>query len=492
LNEEIKTGRRSPHICFLLNHMGSGGVQTWAITLCRRLLAEGCKVDLVRLREGKTMLHRVPEKVRTLRLHEVCPHAQVPVFGALIHFFFRAHLYLFYLVLRMVRRVAGRRHPAGEEANQEMEKWTRYAPRYLASFFSAAALRSFWKTWKFNRRLARRQSPAGGLSLGRVAYFSACAPLVARYLEQEKPDVLYSAWGTAKSAALLGGGESGHKQRLVVSLHGHLGDTRLRERKHALMWHLIPEADAVHTVSRGLADEAVRKYGTGREKILPVYNPAFHSEIPHLKLQPCAHPWIAEKGEEKIILWVGRPLLNKDPATMLHAFRLLADRRNVRLIMLGVSGKEWMTSKAREWYEPIRDRVFLGGYVDNPYSWMAGADVLVLSSRAEGLSNVLIEAMACGCPVVSTDCPYGPREILEDGRWGRLTPAGDAVALADAIEATLENPLAAGELIARAMDFSEERVMPQLMELLGLPGKQQSGVGTGPPSPLRNIPVPPA
>ncbi len=496
-DDESKQAAGVPHVCFLLDGMSMGGVQTWTITLVRRLLAEGYKVDLVHLRKGGTMLHRVPGEVRTMHLHGVRPPARVSVFGAIIRFFFITGLYPFYLVLRLARRASGRGggggRPAREAENTRMERWTLYAPRYIASFFTAAALRSFWRAWKFNRRCVRPQSPAGALPLGRVAYFSACASLVASYMEQEKPDVVYSAWGTANIVALLDRAESRHKPRLVVSLRRSFDNNPWRKMKFTLMFHFISEADAVHAVSRGVADEAVREYGIAREKILSVYNPAFHSEIPHLKRQPCAHSWIAEKGEEKTILWVGKLVLHKDPATMLHAFRLLAERRNARLIMLGMEVKAGSVSNLiREWDAPVRDRVFLQAYVENPYSWMAGADVLVLTSKSEGLPNVLIEAMACGCPVVSTDCPHGPREILEDGCWGRLTPVGDAGALVDAIEATLEDPPAAEELIARAMDFSEERLMPQLMEMLGLPGKRQSGDETFSSAPSSFVSVPPA
>ncbi len=492
-DDESKQAAGVHHVCFLLDEMSAGGVQALTIILCRHLLAAGCKVDLVRLREGHTMLHRVPGAVRTMHLHGVRPPVQVSVFGAIIRFFFVTGLYPFYLVLRSVRWAAGRGRPAREAENTRMERWTLYAPRYIASFFTAAALRSFWRAWKFNRRCARMQSSAGALSLGRVAYFSACAPLVASYMEQEKPDVVYSAWGTANIVALLGRAESVYKPHLVVSLHFPINANRVQKMKSALMFHFISEADAVHAVSRGVADEAVREYGIAREKILSVYNPAFHSEIPHLKRQPCAHPWIAEKGAEETILWVGRPVPSKDPATMLNAFRLLAERRNARLIMLGMEVKEGLVSNLiREWDAPVRDRVFLQAYVENPYSWMAGADVLVLTSVLEGLSNVLIEAMACGCPVVSTDCPHGPREILENGRWGRLTPVRDAGALADAIEATLENPPAAEELLARAMDFSEERIIPKLLEMLGLPGERQSGDGIYTPAPSSLVSTPPA
>jgi glycosyltransferase involved in cell wall biosynthesis len=121
--------------------------------------------------------------------------------------------------------------------------------------------------------------------------------------------------------------------------------------------------------------------------------------------------------------------------------------------------------------EKIRDaglhgEVRLEGFVDNPFAYMRRADLFVLSSAWEGLPGVLIQAMACGTPVVSTDCPSGPREILEGGRLGPLVPVGDPEALARAILETLRRPPAAGPLRARAGDFSLGKITRQYLELL--------------------------
>ena len=106
------------------------------------------------------------------------------------------------------------------------------------------------------------------------------------------------------------------------------------------------------------------------------------------------------------------------------------------------------------------------GFVANPQAWMARAACFVLSSRWEGLGNVLIEALACGCPVVSTDCPSGPSEILAHGEYGRLVPVADPAAMADAIAATLEAPPAREMLLARAELFSSARAVDGYLGLL--------------------------
>lgn len=106
------------------------------------------------------------------------------------------------------------------------------------------------------------------------------------------------------------------------------------------------------------------------------------------------------------------------------------------------------------------------GFVENPYCWMSRATLVAVSSRAESFCNVLVEAMACRTPVVSTDCPYGPREILANGRYGRLTPVGDSEAAADAIAATLGNPVDRERLRQRSEDFSLDRAADAYRRLL--------------------------
>jgi glycosyltransferase involved in cell wall biosynthesis len=115
----------------------------------------------------------------------------------------------------------------------------------------------------------------------------------------------------------------------------------------------------------------------------------------------------------------------------------------------------------------IVEDVHMPGFVDNPFGYMNAADVFVLSSRWEGFGNVLVEAMACGTPVVSTDCPSGPAEILEDGKWGHLVPVGDDEALAEAIVDTLDKPPVSSEqLVKRAKDFVPEKIARQYLEVL--------------------------
>jgi glycosyltransferase involved in cell wall biosynthesis len=166
-----------------------------------------------------------------------------------------------------------------------------------------------------------------------------------------------------------------------------------------------------------------------------------------------------------VLVAVGRLHEQKDFQTLLRAFALVRARRSARLIILG-EGPERPALEAGVAKLGLTEDVDLPGFVPNPYAFMAGASQFVLSSRYEGLPTVLIEAMACGCPVVSTDCPSGPGEILDNGKYGRLVPVGDAAALAEAMEATLDAPPPAAELKARADLFHIDRVIDSYRRLL--------------------------
>ena len=166
-----------------------------------------------------------------------------------------------------------------------------------------------------------------------------------------------------------------------------------------------------------------------------------------------------------MILAVGRLSDAKDFPTLLKAIVRMNEKRKVKCIILG-EGE--LREKLQGMIEQLSlsGTVDLHGFVGNPYAYLAKADLFVLSSRREGFPNVLVEAMACGTPVVATDCPSGPAEILENGKYGPLVPVGDAQALADAMLRTLDDHLPAETLIARAEEFSVEKIADQYIDLL--------------------------
>ena len=244
---------------------------------------------------------------------------------------------------------------------------------------------------------------------------------------------------------------------LVVSLRVNVG-TSYSEMRKSTARALAPVADAVVAVSRGVAADAIETLGLDERGVHTIYNPKPLADIRRLAEEEVSHPWFQDFASP-VILTALRDGRQKDPATLVAAFRLVRDRLSARLAILGNLSEAYRaeTMALAASFAVEKDVAFLG-FDENPFRYMRRAGLFVLSSRYEGLPNVLIEAMACGTPVVSTDAPYGPAEILENGRWGRLTPVGDAPVLAAAIVDALEGrALPAAALRRRADDFSADR-----------------------------------
>ena len=225
-----------------------------------------------------------------------------------------------------------------------------------------------------------------------------------------------------------------------------------------------PYADAAVGVSLGVSSELGEICGVSHDRIHTIYNPAVPDDLPRKVREVPDHPWCKEP-EPPLIVSIGRLHRQKDFPTLLIAFSRLVQHRPARLLVLGKGPLlHELLALAREL--GISGHVDFPGFVENPYAYLARARLFVLSSRHEGIGNVLIEAMACGCPVVSTDCPYGPDEILEGGRWGELVPVGDPVALAAAMVRAMESPHRREALRDRASFFSSKRAVSRYEELL--------------------------
>lgn len=222
---------------------------------------------------------------------------------------------------------------------------------------------------------------------------------------------------------------SAHQQRFPWTRHW----LRLRWRR------VYAGCDGVLCNSQGVADDLAVFLGLSRERIAVVPNPTVTPELLRRAAEPLDHPWF-RSGEPPVILGVGRLGRAKDFGSLLQAFARLRQQRACRLMILG-------QGRQRDRLRHLADRlgvaadVELPGFVPNPYAYMARAGLFVLSSLWEGCPNALIEAMATGTPVVATDCPSGPREVLAGGRYGPLVPVRDAEALAAAMAQTLDHPL---------------------------------------------------
>lgn len=230
-----------------------------------------------------------------------------------------------------------------------------------------------------------------------------------------------------------------------------------------LAGRLWRSADAVVAVSRGAAQDLERNVPGIAHLLQAIANPAVWPD--HLKQagMPVEHPWFGDR-DVPVILSVGRLVPQKNHANLLRAFAELLKSRPARLVILGEGPlRRRLTDLARRL--GVAQAVDFPGFQGNPFPFMAKASVFVLSSDHEALPLALIEALACGTPVVSTDCPHGPREILEGGKWGRLVPVRDERALAKAILDILDHPIAAEALKARANFYSVDACTDQYLNL---------------------------
>jgi len=189
-------------------------------------------------------------------------------------------------------------------------------------------------------------------------------------------------------------------------------------------------ADRIVACSQGIKNESI-DYGIPEHKISVIHNPVDLESIDQLKRQGI-------ENHKPFILFVGRLCKQKNLPLLIHAFHLIKDRWNIDLLMLG-DGEEEAPLKALVKTLGMEDRVFFKGYIMNPYPYMGQARILALSSDYEGFPCVLLEAMACGVPPVSTDCPHGPREIIQDRRNGLLVPVGNAPKFAEALDRMLKD-----------------------------------------------------
>jgi len=238
----------------------------------------------------------------------------------------------------------------------------------------------------------------------------------------------------------------------------------------------------VIAVSDGVADELERVSRTPRERIRRIYNPVVTPEFLARMEEQVDHPWLAA-DQPPVILGVGSFKIQKDFITLVRAFKRVRAVRPARLVILG-KGPQRAIIKNIVKEQGLAADVHLPGYVANPLAWMSKASVFVLSSLWEGLPGVLIEAMACGCPVVSTDCPSGPREILSDGIYGPLVPPGDPDALARAVLSTLWLPPERRFLQRRAslflLDNAVDAYLDVFEQCIGKHSGKSLGAPTGP------------
>lgn len=293
---------------------------------------------------------------------------------------------------------------------------------------------------------------------------------LAVYLKTHKPHVLLAAMDHANIIALIANSLAGGKTTVAVSVHSTLSVEVAQAqnwRGKVIPWlidRFYPKANAIIAVSTGVADDLAKVTRLSRQRISVIYNPVVSDELMQKSKESVEHSWFKQRSVP-LLLGVGRLSDQKDFSTLIKAFALLRKERACRLMILGEGEQREMLQQLIEDLS-LQEDVLLPGFVDNPYAYMRQVDVFVLSSAWEGLVTVLIEAMACGTPVVSTDCPSGSSEILVEGKYGALVPVGDEVALATAVLNTLEHPVDAGLLQTRAQDFTLDKSVLHYLQVM--------------------------
>jgi len=415
---------RKVDIAVFIHRMGGGGAERAAVNLLKGFVKRNFRVDLVVLWKEGVFLNHIPSQVRVINLD--APTNLYPYrWHRLLKFLCRRHLSFLDLDCLLKVNVISTK---------------------IAFYFR-------------------------GMSAMYPAWINTMALRLANYLRENRPYALLAILPDPNIIAL--------KARQFANIPFFLAVRESTTPSIALQFSprkqfmeqcirtLYPKADVIVAVSQGIAEDLMQNYGVPEEKVKVIFNPVVTEELFDMALEDVSHPWF-EQEHSPVILAVGRLTMAKDYPTLFRAFSLVRQVRPAKLLILG-EGEERANLERLAVELGIQKDVSMPGFVDNPFAFMAKASVFVLSSAWEGFPNVLVEALACGCPVVATDCRSGPREILDNGRYGRLVPVGDYEALAKAILETLDNPdfpATKEERIQRALEFSLDAVVEKYLQVL--------------------------
>lgn len=314
--------------------------------------------------------------------------------------------------------------------------------------------------------------PSSGVHVAQSGGARAWRAAIAHYVDTQAPDVLLAMMEGAGVLSIQAA--RGRAVPVYVVSHIHFSwhcrhASRWKERwlmPLAARW-CLPRAAGVIGVSQGVSEDIRRAAGLRRDKVHTIYNPILTEAFYHKAAEPMDHSWFQPDRDWLTVVTVGRLTAQKDHDTQLRAIREVNRQRPVRLVILGQGERhEELEALAREL--GIGEIVEFAGFDPNPYRYIAAADVFVLSSRWEGFGNVLVEALACGTNVVSTDCPSGPSEVLGEGKYGELVSVGDSGALAQGIVAALCRQAETGQLLQHLDKFKAARVAQEYLHVMGL------------------------
>jgi glycosyltransferase involved in cell wall biosynthesis len=293
-------------------------------------------------------------------------------------------------------------------------------------------------------------------------------PKLIKYLKREKPAAILTTLEFADILTIWAKIISRAKTNVVVRVPNNLIELaknagNLKNKLYPYFVRVFfPFADEIIAISKGVSKSTSELIKIPYEKINVIYNPAVTEEIKKLGSYPNVHPWFKEYP---VILGVGRLTKQKNFSFLIKAFEKVRKEIPSKLLILG-EGEERGKLQEKIKELGLTDDVELRGFEDNPYSYMKNAKVFVLSSKWEGFGNVLVESMAFGTQIISTDCESGPAEILENGKFGQLVKIDDVEELAIKIISSLKNDFKSTTIMERAEDFSIRNISLQYLDVL--------------------------
>lgn len=295
-----------------------------------------------------------------------------------------------------------------------------------------------------------------------------CLFSLINYLKKNRPDILLSSLTHVNIISIISVLISRVKSRLIIIEHSL--KTKLYRNLNfknrlidILMLITYPKAHSIVAVSNEVARNISTRSGISLSRIKTIYNPVFSPTILIKSKLNVPHPWFAT-NEPPVILSVGRLTEEKNFSLLIRAFAKVRSKQNLRLLILG-EGKMRNKLNSLAFELGVEKDFDMPGFVQNPYAFMRRASLFVLSSNYEGFGNVLVEAMACGAPIISTNCPGGPVEILENGIWGNLIPTGDLNALTQGITKML-NKKDHPNCLERAKEFNIDIKIKEYINLM--------------------------
>ncbi|WP_198265523.1 glycosyltransferase [sulfur-oxidizing endosymbiont of Gigantopelta aegis] len=307
------------------------------------------------------------------------------------------------------------------------------------------------------------------LALFKLPRFFTRLSSVIHYINEYKPDAIISALHNSNLSAVLAKSCTQSNVHIIVTEHIALSSfiesvPKRKKKLLPLIKLLYPLANNIVAVSDGVKNDLSDIASIENKKITTIFNPVITPEILEKMRLPAEHSWLNSKKDYKLLA-VGRLSKQKDFITLIKAISILKNEIPIKLIILG-EGKERKALASLIVEQNLSDTIDLHGFVDNPFSFMSNSDLFVLSSTLEGLPTVLLEALAANCNIVSTDCPFGPSEILKNGKYGKLVPMNNPTKLADAIRSSYFEKSANDEGKQYALQFNLEKASTEYIELI--------------------------